>query len=206
MSNSKNRYGVPAIFFSLVLVTLLILIASETSLAFSQTQNEGKLSDNSNINNSFNATLTGSQQVPPVKTKGFGTASFELLNDSKTLHYQINVVDVQNVTGIHIHQGKSGEKGDVIVNIYAPKETIVLNQNGTKLSQFDSSSVTIGGNTQSVFFVSGTINNSDFKGPLTGKNIFDLINLMKSGDTYVNVHSNSHPDGEIRGQIMNQNI
>jgi hypothetical protein len=129
MSNSKKRYGVPSIFFSLVLVTLLILIASEISLVFSQTQNEGKPNDNSNINNSFDATLTGGQQVPPIKTKGFGTASFELLNDSKTLHYQINVIDIQNVTGIHIYQGKSGENGDVIINIYESNETIVLNQN-----------------------------------------------------------------------------
>ena len=200
-NNSKKSYGVLTIFFSLVLVTLLILSGTST-LVFSQTQNEGKQTDEGKINQNFNATLTGSQQVPPIKTKGFGTASFELLKDNKTLHYQISVVDVQNITKIHIHQGKSGENGDVIVNIYEPKETIFLNHNGTKLSQIESSSVTIGGNTQSVFLVSGTISNSDFKGALSGKNIADLINLMKNGDTYVNVHTNSHPDGEIRGQIM----
>lgn len=168
---------------------------SET-LVFSQTQTDAKPSHNSNINNSFNATLTGSQQVPPVKTKGFGTASFEILDGNKTLHYQISVIDIQNITGIHIHQSKSGENGDVIVNLYEPKENIFLNQNGTKLSQIDSSSVTIGGNTQTFFIASGTINNSDLKGPLSGKNISDLINLMKSGNAYVNVHSESHPDGE----------
>lgn len=132
MNNSKKRYCVPAIFFSLVLVTLLIITGSSI-LVFSQTQNEEKQSNNNNTNNSFNATLTGSQQVPPVKTKGFGTASLEILNDNKTLHYQISVIDIQNITGIHIHQGKSGENGDVVVNIYEPKENIFLNQNGTKL-------------------------------------------------------------------------
>ena len=39
------------------------------------------------------------------------------------------------------------------------------------------------------------------KDPLKGKNISDLITLIESGDTYVNVHSESNSDGEIRGQI-----
>ena len=70
------------------------------------------------------------------------------------MHYQISVLDIQNITGIHIHQGKSsGEKGDVIVNIDDSKENIILNQNGTKLSQNESSSVTIGGNTQSFLWL-----------------------------------------------------
>ena len=153
----------------------------------------------------YNATLTGSQQVPPVKTNGIGTASFELLDDNKTLHYQINVLDVPKITGIHIHQGKSGENGDVIVNLYNSKENIFQNENKieneTKLSQIQSSSVTINGNTQSSLIASGTINDSDIKGPLLGKNISDLITLMQTKDTYVNVHSESYPDGAIRGQI-----
>ena len=49
----------------------------------------------------------------------------------------------------------------------------------------------------------GTINNSDLKGPLLGKNISDLITLIQSKNIYVNVHTQSHPDGEIRGQIVN---
>jgi hypothetical protein len=79
------------------------------------------------------------------------------------LHYQISVIDIQNINGIHIHQSKSGENGDVIVNIYEPKENIFLNQNGTKLSQIESSTVTIGENIQTFFIASGTINNSDLR-------------------------------------------
>jgi hypothetical protein len=204
MNNSKKSYGILTIFFSVVLVTLLILSENKI-LVFGQIQNEKNPNNNSNININYNATLTGNQQVPPVKTNGIGTASFELLEDNKTLHYQINVLDVPKITGIHIHEGKAGENGDVIVNLYNPKENIFQNENKieneTKLSQIESNSVTINGNTQNSLIASGTINNSDLKGPLLGKDISDLINLMQSKNTYVNVHSESYPDGEIRGQI-----
>jgi hypothetical protein len=204
MNNNKKSYDILTIFFSVVLVTLLILSENKI-LVFGQIQNEKNPNNNSNININYNATLTGNQQVPPVKTNGIGTASFELLDDNKTLHYQINVLDVPKITGIHIHQGKAGENGDVIVNLYNPKENIFQNENKieneTKLSQIESNSVTINGNTQNSLIASGTINNSDLKGPLLGKDISDLINLMQSKNTYVNVHSESYPDGEIRGQI-----
>ena len=203
MNNNKKSYGILTIFFSVVLATLLILSGSKM-LVFGQIQNEKNPNNNSNININYNATLTGNQQVPPIKTNGIGTASFELLDDNKTLHYQINVLDVPKITGIHIHQGKLGENGDVIVNLYNSKENLFQNenQNETKMSQIESNSVTINGNTQSSLVASGTINNSDLEGPLSGKNLSDLITLIQSKNIYVNVHSESHPDGEIRGQIM----
>ena len=33
------------------------------------------------------------------------------------------------------------------------------------------------------------------------KQLSDLIDVMKSERTYVNVHTQQNPDGEIRGQI-----
>ena len=201
----KNRIStvILIISFSVVITAVLILSGSKV-LIFGQIQNEDNRKDinNNNINKNYNTILSGSQQVPPVKTNGTGTASFELLDHNKTIHYQINIQDVPNITGIHIHQGKVGENGDVVVAIYNnSKQTILLKENETKISQITSNSVKINGNVQSSFLASGTINNSDLKGPLYGKSISDLINLIKSKNAYVNVHSQSHPDGEIRGEI-----
>jgi hypothetical protein len=36
---------------------------------------------------------------------------------------------------------------------------------------------------------------------LSGKSISNLITLMQSKNTYLNVHSESYPDREIRDQI-----
>jgi hypothetical protein len=48
----------------------------------------------------------------------------------------------------------------------------------------------------------GKIASSDLQGPLAGKQISDLVNIMKNGGTYVNVHTQQNQNGEIRGQIM----
>ena len=47
----------------------------------------------------------------------------------------------------------------------------------------------------------GKITSSDLQGPLAGKQISDLVNIMKSGGVYVNVHTQQNQNGEIRGQI-----
>jgi hypothetical protein len=202
----KNRISnvILIISFSVAISTIFILSGNKV-LIFGQIHNEYNTNDNNNnnnINKNVNTILSGSQQVPPVKTNATGTASFEMLDDNKTLHYQINILDVPKITGIHIHQGKIGENGDIVVNLYNnSQQNIFLKENETKISQIASNSIKINGNVQSSFLASGTINNSDLKGPLYGKSISDLINLIKSKNAYVNVHSQTHPDGEIRGDI-----
>jgi hypothetical protein len=37
---------------------------------------------------------------------------------------------------------------------------------------------------------------------MQGKTLADLISAINNGDTYVNVHTQTHPDGEIRGQVQ----
>lgn len=201
----KNRISNVILIFSFsVAITTILILSGNKVLIFGQIHNEYNTNDNNNnnINQNDNTILSGSQQVPPVKTNATGTASFEMLDDNKTLHYQINILDVPKITGIHIHQGKMGENGDIVVNLYNnSQQNIFLKENETKISQIASHSIKINGNVQSSFLASGTINNSDLKGPLYGKSISDLINLIKSKNAYVNVHSQTHPDGEIRGVI-----
>jgi hypothetical protein len=49
--------------------------------------------------------------------------------------------------------------------------------------------------------IRGNITDSDLTGPMQGKTLSDLISEIDNGNTYTNVHTASHPDGEIRGQI-----
>jgi hypothetical protein len=41
----------------------------------------------------------------------------------------------------------------------------------------------------------------DLQGPLSGKQLSDLVKLLENGDAYVNVHTQQNQNGEIRGQI-----
>lgn len=38
--------------------------------------------------------------------------------------------------------------------------------------------------------------------PSAASSLEELLELMRSGGTYVNVHTNAYPNGEIRGQIV----
>jgi hypothetical protein len=42
------------------------------------------------------------------------------------------------------------------------------------------------------------------EGPLNGKKLSDLITLIQN-EAYVNVHTEQPPNGEIRGQLSNEN-
>jgi hypothetical protein len=117
----------------------------------------------------FQAKLSGKNEVPPVTTSATGLAQFHLGSDGKTLSYTLTAHNIKTVTMAHIHQGKADETGQPVAPLSVGK---------------------------------GTITSSDLKGPLAGKQIFDLVNIIKSGQAYVNVHTEQNKNGEIRGQIL----
>ena len=66
----------------------------------------------------FTAKLSGKNEVPPKVTKATGTAEFTLSSDGKTMTYKVDVKDIDKVTMVHIHQGKAGENGPVVVTLF----------------------------------------------------------------------------------------
>jgi hypothetical protein len=47
----------------------------------------------------------------------------------------------------------------------------------------------------------GSFTSNYFIGPLKGKQMSDLVELISDGQAYANVHTESAPKGEIHGQI-----
>jgi Cu/Zn superoxide dismutase len=131
------------------------------------------------LEHEFKAKLTPKEETKKPKAKSSGKAEFKVSKDGKVLSYELHVKHIKNVNGAHIHVGKKGEDGPPIVNLFT----------GEKKGKFSGE------------LAKGNITAEDLMGDYKGKTLDDLVGLMRSGDTYVNVHTDANPDGEIRGQI-----
>ena len=128
---------------------------------------------------SFNAHLSGSQEVPPVETNATGQATFKLSKDGTSLSYKLIVGNIENVAAAHIHIAPAGTNGGVAVTLY---------------------SGLVEGRTNGVL-AEGVITEDD----ITGYTLTELLNIMVAEGAYVNVHTTQNPGGEIRGQISANN-
>jgi hypothetical protein len=128
--------------------------------------------------------LSGDEEVPPVDTKAQGLAVFRLNKDSTELHYKLIVANIENVVQAHIHVAPAGVNGPVVAFLYpnAPPPVLIPGRSNGVLAE-------------------GTITSADLVGPLAGMSLEDLLDEMRSGNTYVNVHTSQFPMGEMRGQI-----
>ncbi len=131
----------------------------------------------------YKAELSGKNEVPAVQTSATGEAEFTL-PANETMKYRVNVTGISNATMAHIHMGKVGQNGDVIVDL--------LNNPQSKDKD-----------TAYGMIFRGNITDSILTGPMKGKTLDDLAAAIESGDTYVNVHTTDHAKGEIRGQLSN---
>lgn len=127
----------------------------------------------------FVAFLTGAEEVPPVRTLARGEAIFTLDDNQRVLEYRLTVTNIRGMTAAHIHLGGRRVNGPVVVNLFNGRPGITVT-NGT---------------------INGRIRTRDLVGPLQDATLADLIRRMVNRTTYVNVHTERNPEGEIRGQI-----
>jgi hypothetical protein len=128
----------------------------------------------------FTATMSSTNEVPPLNTTTSGYTSFRTASNETVIKYKINITGLSDVTGAQVLQGKGGQNGDLVVDLLNDSK-----QNKIKLGMA----------------VRGNITYSDLTGPMKGKTLDALLTAFKAGDTYVNIFTLTHPNGEIRGQI-----
>jgi hypothetical protein len=135
--------------------------------------------------NQFTAILSGSNEVPPVTTAGSGIAIFQLssIGHQLIMNYQLNLINMSDVTGAHIYNGKLGENGPVVASLFNPS------MSGPPIRVING------------LFKAATLYSSNLIGPLAGKQITDLVDMIRSGGAYVSVRTTQSQNGEVRGQI-----
>lgn len=146
-------------------------------------------------NRNYSVHLTGDQEVPARETNAQGQASFHLSKDGQTLHYKLNVANIENVLMAHIHMGPPSGTGGVVAWLYPSAPP----------------GISIPGRTQGTL-AEGDITAANLVGALSGQPLSALLDAMNNGNAYVNVHTNDFvdppntgagdfPGGEIRGNL-----
>jgi hypothetical protein len=105
-------------------------------------------------------------------------ATFKIKDDA--IKSKINVTGLAEVAGAQIFMGKIGQNGDPIVDLI---------KTGDKTEGSDG------------VVIMGNFTASDFGGSLKGKDLSALQSAMAGNQTYVNIMTTAHPDGEIAGHI-----
>jgi CHRD domain-containing protein len=166
---------------------------------------EGNAGGNGDIN--MGTHLTGDEEVlnvpagapHPSDSRAQGEAIFRV-NDDGTVDFKVIASNIDNVIMSHIHCGRPGANGPIRMWLYP-----VIGPTGAQAPN--------GGGAQNGVLASGTFNPTGIICPAVnvGRDM-PLIDAIRAGLTYVNVHTNDgvaptntgpgdFPGGEIRGQI-----
>jgi hypothetical protein len=129
----------------------------------------------------FEATLSPANEVPPRGTAAQGRVQY--VSDGTTVTYTIEVENITNVFGAHIHSAAAGVNGPIRVFFFGGGSP----NPGGPIS-FTGKSI----------LVQGRFTAAD----VSGVSFADLLNQMRNGQAYTNVHTSAFPGGEMRGQIQ----
>ncbi len=123
--------------------------------------------------NAHFATLSGSQEVPPLTTAGSGSGWVVISTDGSTITYFLSFGGLSGpAVAAHIHLGDVGTKGGVMLPFVAGPSPL-----------------------------SGTLTAADFAPQGSVTDFAGAVAAIAAGGTYMNVHTAANPGGEIRGQL-----
>jgi len=141
----------------------------------------------------------GENEVPPHETRAKGEATFVISQDGQSVHYVLTVSQIENPFMAHIHIAPPGVNGPIVEWLF-PSTAAVQGPKGIGLTNG--------------LLAKGDFTAADFVGPFQGKTMADLINAIRAGNAYVNVHTSpvptvppappgpgNFPGGEIRAQL-----
>jgi glucose/arabinose dehydrogenase len=129
----------------------------------------------------FSAMLNGSQEQPFVQTTAGAQAEFQLNSDG-TLRFRLEATrHIENATQAHIHLGARNQNGPIVAFL------LPLNPAGVDFERGD-------------VIAQGTLDDDDvIPRPGFDDTVATLVERMRQGRAYSNLHTVAFPGGEIRG-------
>ena len=143
----------------------------------------------------FSAKMTGASELPePNASKAEADLKLVVSPDGKKIAFTLTAKDIVNAAGADIHLGPETANGPLVVKL--------LPSHGGTSKKGPYTGV----------LAEGTFTAADLIGPLKGSELSDLIEQIREGNTYTNIHTNDGVEpsntgpgdmarGEIRGQI-----
>ena len=128
-------------------------------------------------------TLAGGQVVPPAATGALGVGTLFLSRSLRTIGYRANVFNLPSgLVAAHLHVGSPGVTGPIVATLNVLQ------------------------NLSSDFTLSGTVFEDQLQlRPEEGlRSLDDVMQAAASGALYLDIHTASRPNGEIRGQMCPQ--
>jgi hypothetical protein len=129
--------------------------------------------------------LNGWKEVPSISTDGHGSFRAQIMGDE--IHYRLRYSGLEGgaVLFAHIHLGRPATNGGVAAFLCGGGDKDACPQSGT---------------------VTGVIDAEDVVGPaeqgIDPGEFDELKRAIKAKSTYVNVHTETFPGGEIRGNLL----
>ena len=121
----------------------------------------------------FTGTFSGAQEVPPVTTSAGGTV-YVFINPSATeIKYAVSYTGLSGpLVAAHIHAGAPGVSGQIMLPLTPGPSTMF-----------------------------GSLTQANFQSTSAAPTWAAGLNLIRTGNAYVNLHTAAHPAGEIRAQL-----
>lgn len=138
----------------------------------------------------FKTKLVGYQEVPAIATAGRGTLRMTLSPDGTTLAFDLSYEGLKAPPlAAHVHFGQRSVNGGV--------SFFFCGGGGKPLCPASPSGT-----------VSGTVVAADVVGPtaqgIAAGDLETILQAMRDGVAYANMHTPAHPGGEIRGQLKGE--
>jgi hypothetical protein len=135
--------------------------------------------------------LSGFQEVPAISTDASGKFSAKLRTSSQEIRYELSYANLTGaVQQAHIHVGQRSVNGGISVFLCS---NLGNGPAGTQACPAAPATIT------------GTIRPADVIGPavqgIDPMQFDELVRAIRAGVAYANVHSETFPNGEVRGQL-----